>query len=283
MNSQQWAKSSGVLLTTHTEDVLKAVRALQAKLPIEVPKEWWLALRYAALLHDLGKLDPAFQERIKKRGRREEGTEAETNAVSVGDIPHSIFSLFFIKPERFNFNVSYLAHVIISAVVFHHWRDNFPDYLLGNKEFRIKEKAAELDEKATEWLQLSKGLIEELSLLAEEHELDPAVMGLNRTLVEYLRYNSLGSAGVLIPPYTLVYLPEQIRAKAVTEEEIDRARIFIAGSLMRADHFASMVEESGMGLDIQAIESGRVLTGEEIEGFLNEKFKQRDYWQKAFF
>ncbi|GEA15003.1 CRISPR-associated helicase/endonuclease Cas3 [Moorella sp. E308F] len=272
MNSQQWAKSSGVLLTTHTDDVLKAVRALQDKLPNEVPGEWWLALRYAALLHDLGKLDPAFQARIKKQERG-----------NSGDIPHSIFSLFFIKPERFAFTAPYLAHVIISAVAFHHWRDNFPDYLLGNRESRIKAKAAELDEKATEWLQLSKELIEELTLLAEAHNLDADVMGLNRMLVEYLRYNSLGAAGLLLPPYTLVYLPEQIRDKAAGKEEIDRARIFIAGNLMRADHFASMVEESRMGLDIQAIESGRVFTAKEIEGFLNEKFKQKDYWQKAFF
>ncbi|OIQ09554.1 CRISPR-associated endonuclease/helicase Cas3 [Moorella thermoacetica] len=276
-----WAKSNGISLSKHTGDVLAATGVLQKKLGNKVPGDWWLGLKYAALLHDSGKVDPAFQERIKKQGQKAEDVPADVPKYK--DIPHSILSLFFVRPENFTFSQPYLAHVVISAIVFHHWRESFPDYFLGSQEYLIRKKAGELEERAALWNRLSRDLVAELTILAEKYDLDPAVMGLNTNLTEYLRYNTLGSAGLLIPPYTLVYLPDQIRAKAARGDEKDRARVFIAGNLMRTDHFASMVEESNTGLQIDAIESGRVFTTGEIERALKEKFNTPDYWQKQFF
>ena len=118
--------------------------------------------------------------------------------------------------------------------------------------------------------------------LAKRYRLNEKIIGINKSLVEYLQYNTLGEAGVLVPPYTLAFLPESIRGgNGKTEKE--RFRIFVAGNLMRADHFASLVEESGGLLEIKDIEQGEALSNEIIDDRLKALFNSSSYWQKEFF
>mgnify|MGYP000906736119 CR=1 FL=1 len=265
-----WAKSNGIPLAQHTADVLQAINILREKQGDSVPEEWWKALQYSALLHDIGKIDPVFQN-ILKRNKQ---------PVRNNSIPHGLFSLFLIKTELLAMESKY-PHIIISAIAFHHWRENFPDLLMGLSTLDVSKKAEDIQNNRNQWNNICSAAAEGLNDLAVKYDLNPDVIGINDILVEYLCYNNLGAAGLLVPPYTLVFLPSQI--KNAVDNETDRLRVFIAGNLMRADHFASMVETGNSGASIVDIETRSVLTFPEIDRCLVEQFRQTDYWQKTFF
>lgn len=272
MQNEFWAKSSGTSLVEHTNDVLQAVDILRKKKQGDIHDDWWLALQYAALLHDLGKIDPTFQAMLKK-------VKLDLPGI---DIPHSLISLFLFRPELFSFSDPLIAQIIVSSVAFHHWRESFPDLLMGSRSYDITVKAEEFVEKDTEWSARCQKVARQLEGLAKRYRLNEKIIGINKSLVEYLQYNTLGEAGVLVPPYTLAFLPESIRGgNGKTEKE--RFRIFVAGNLMRADHFASLVEESGGLLEIKDIEQGEALSNEIIDDRLKALFNSSSYWQKEFF
>lgn len=272
MHDDFWAKSSGTSLFEHTSDVLRAVDILHSKTPGAIQEEWWSALRYAALLHDLGKIDPGFQKMLKKAGTDLSGTA----------IPHSILSLFLFRPELFKFNDLITAHIVVSAVAFHHWRESFPDLLMGSSSHDITTKVEEFMQETDEWRDRCAKAADKMRELAKRHQLDQEVIGINTNLLEYLRYSTLGAAGILLPPYTLAYLPERIRDNSETTEK-ERFRIFVSGNLMRADHFASLVEESRGRLEISDIESGEALSAVVIDKKIKALFNVHSYWQKDFF
>jgi CRISPR-associated endonuclease/helicase Cas3 len=87
------AKSNGTSLVQHTGDVLQAIDCMREKQQVSFPQEWWVALQYAALLHDLGKIDPVFQAMLK-REKIENSPE----------IPHGLLSLFFYQSYCFLFS-----------------------------------------------------------------------------------------------------------------------------------------------------------------------------------
>ncbi|MGI6317262.1 MAG: hypothetical protein ACOX1J_00735 [Dethiobacteria bacterium] len=109
----------------------------------------------------------------------------------------------------------------------------------------------------------------------------PQLIKINSNLIEYLQYNDLGSAGLLVPPYTLAFLPVKIRNKHYQEEK-ERLRIFIIGNLMRADHFASLSEDDKQ-VSPDEIEYGTTPPLESIESKLSVLFDTSNYWQKDFF
>ena len=71
-----------------------------------------------------------------------------------------------------------------------------------------------------------------LEQLARKLGLDPETITINDNLVEYLAYNNLGGAGLLIPPYALVFLPARLKSLDASMEQ-EKLRVFISGNLMR--------------------------------------------------
>lgn len=266
-----WAKSNGTTIAQHTADVMRVVSALHFKYKESFPEEWWKALYYAALLHDGGKIDPRTQARLKKLST--DGMPAE--------IPHSLLSLLLFRPEAITGAETLLVHAVFSAVAFHHWRDNFTDYLLGYRGDEIRNKAKEILDNWRDWQDLCSRAVEGLKKVAEQYGLDFQVIGLNVDLLHYLQYNDLGAAGLLVPPYTMAFLPARMIKNFNMDKE--RLRIFVAGNLMRADHFASMVEDAGAGMSIDDIEHGIPKRPDEVEEELSALLKTGNFWQKEFF
>ncbi|MGB9791249.1 MAG: CRISPR-associated helicase Cas3' [Thermacetogeniaceae bacterium] len=274
------AKSSGTTLAEHTGKVLECIRALEASGACGgVPEAWWQALRYAGLLHDLGKLDPVFQRRL----RREMGNRGEDalpdekrcrKCLSEFQLPHSLFALFFIEAGLLPLSDE-LKEAVLSAVAFHHWRENFPDYLLGASSELFKERARMLEGCRGCYEGMLRELKEGLKELAEEHGLGLEAVGFNEDVVKYLMYNDLGASGLITPPYNMIFLSERLRAA----DSDERLRIFIAGNLMRADHFASYMDENH-SVQASQIEIGERASYEELKEALQKRFDR--LWQASF-
>lgn len=267
------AKSNGTTFQSHTEDLLQGIEVFYTRYKDSFPEDWWKALKYAALLHDLGKIDPEFQNMLKNNSSRAPGLN--------NSVPHSLLSIMLFQPYCLKLQDLELKHTVVSAVAFHHWRSYFSDILIGHRTNEIREKAKNILKDKDTWVEYCKQLKESLKALAEKYLLESDIIQLNEELLEYLACgNILGYSGLLNPPYSLVFLPEKIR-KSMYSEENDRMRIFISGNLLRADHFASLVEDNPC-IKITDIESGSIPGIEDLDRVLSGKFGC-EYWQKEFF
>jgi CRISPR-associated endonuclease/helicase Cas3 len=255
------AKSNGVTLVNHIVDVLSCIKAIRRKDKRDIPEDWWLALYYATVYHDLGKIDPEFQEILKKPWPPQ------------STFPHSLLSLLFFIPVEQIF-----PSEVMAAVAFHHWRDSFPNYLLGLGNQDMQMKAKSIIEEVQSWTDTLDKLKEELKKRLPEF--DFSSIQINHMLVEYLMWNSLGDSGLVLPPYSLNFMPNYLKLVYEGEKEREKRRVFLSGTLMRADHFASLVEDSS-NFNIENIENGSLPEFNIISQALEKDFD--DFWQGRFF
>lgn len=254
------AKSNGTTLADHIRDVVHCVEVMKANNLQGISSQWWEDLLYAALSHDLGKIDPDIQDVLE-------------NPYPQKTFPHSLLSLLLFTSDHCHYPAE-----ILGAVAFHHWRDYFPDFLLGLGSEEYKRKVVSVSASSAKWSQLLAELKNDLIKLLPDYDL--SFIKLNEPLIDYLQWNTLADSGLLMPPYTLNFVPEYLSRTLKKEKERERVRVFMLGSLMRADHFASLIEDS-CGLCCEQIELGKLPVYDQIRDAMTGHFQE--FWQDSFF
>lgn len=274
--SEILAKSSGVRLRDHVQDVLRVLEEFQQSLPrlqesAPLGRFWRDGgaelVRYAAVCHDLGKAQPAFQR--KKLGNRDY-TPSDTSF----EVPHSLASLFFLNLQMLEKEIGRAKlPVFLAVVAFHHFRENFLEYLAaGNVNLRHLCRKLLEDEK---WRN------EILNNLKSELPEYQEYIGFNRNLVEGL-YNGLHLLDFVPLPYLLEGFPGQVRTALHRGTEKERDYIFLGGILERCDHFASFCEDEGRFFPVEE----ENLEKEELWACILEAIKKKagdgNIWQSKF-
>ena len=240
--SSIWAKSAkkddgtAITLADHTNHLLQALDSLRQSSLNESLREF---IQLAIHCHDLGKALPASQ--IQSLGNR----EYQPFDVS-HNIPHSLVSALLINQEKLSEKIKQIAgdgvddykHFILSAVAYHHWRDNFSDLIqVHDVEFRM------LCEKLlNESQQFTQPLLENLT--AE-------MKNVNGFCEDLLEFNSAMASGIIngvafanyvTPPYQLYWMPKRVEIRNDKTKEW----ILISGFLIRCDHYASFCEQESI-------------------------------------
>ncbi len=264
-----WAKSTtekgkvGVSLYKHIKDILANLERIKTFIN---DKNLYELVKIAVILHDIGKALPYFQLRSlsNKNYRPFEIT---------ANLPHSIFSLFLIDKKKleekikniYPQNAKEYTQFVLSAVAYHHWRNNFSEVLRYSNDDLENLLNSELPN------EIEKNLKEDLENLlngyAELIKFDEIM------LTEII--NGAQIQNYAIPPYSLYWLPWRI-----SFDEINLVDwVKISGFLMRCDHFASFCESENdyeQPIEIKGIEY------EKIKSKLKDKFNlidEKKIWQ----
>ncbi len=214
------AKSTGKTLKEHTESVVKVARIIAKKLGLD--GEMAKLLEIAARYHDAGKVNPAFQKRVKNPEFLDADPEFD-------NVPHSFLSIAFVPRSVLEEIGEENSAILLSSIAFHHWRDSFLSYMFGERSDEVK--------KAFKWIADNEKELRELL----EKEGIPAQV--NLPLAEYLTKANLFDTSIVLPPHVLYTLPSFLLEKEKLSDDAYRKYVILKGSLMRADRFASMADE----------------------------------------
>ncbi|MEO0197616.1 MAG: CRISPR-associated helicase Cas3' [candidate division WOR-3 bacterium] len=275
-----WAKSGGLTLKEHVKDLLEAIENFPYdKLKIS-EKNFDLKkfLQLAVFCHDFGKVSPEFQQKI---GNKEYVLKLKERGINISDFPkvrHNILSLFFINKEKvkeFCNGDENLYNIFLSAIAFHHWKKDEKEYLLN-----INENLKKVSK-----LLLEENLGNEFAKILKEHFDDFPVgeykaiqlISFDEHIAKHLSKNGNLINVNILPPYGLYFLPEKLKLEKQQKINLE-LWIFLAGFLMRADHFVSFVEiEKEKRISFAQIEKEAL--GDRISKILEGKFG-KDFWQK---
>ena len=228
-----WAKSNGVKLHEHINHILNAFDKIADKLEDEGIKK---AVKLSIGLHDLGKVLPSFQVDILGNATYEPFDVIYT-------IPHSLFSLFFINKDEMKNIVNNEDHVnfILSAVAYHHWRDNFYEFLERKSE-KLRWGIDGIEQYAD---RLESNLKEEIRQLQDQE--------LRQEIETILRWdNKMASCAKRGIPLSQIAKPPYLIDFEPLRSEPNKDWILIAGFLQRCDHFASWCETENNRNNVEA-------------------------------
>ncbi|MCM8803193.1 MAG: CRISPR-associated helicase Cas3' [Candidatus Omnitrophica bacterium] len=271
-----WAKSDGETLKEHTEKVKNEIKNLIKNVTsFYLPNdglfkeivsdtnrksEFLILLELVATYHDMGKISPRFQNTVHNPDF------PYTDVMNFPDVPHSFLSPAFFNKEKIKnfknlagflgFNWREFLKIVLSAVAFHHWRENYAQKFLN--KWRLVEKTVEELKNCNEFIDELKAIDSEIAIDFGSH------------------YNKL-----LIPPDNLAFLIKEL------EQDLSKKQknffILLKGFLHRADHFASSNIQNGIEIDpLQSIKVEDKVKN-EIKRRAKEKckieIKDKDIWQ----
>jgi CRISPR-associated endonuclease/helicase Cas3 len=251
----------------------------------------------ALTFHDAGKVLPYFQ--IKTIGNNNyKPFDVYAN------IPHSLFSALLIDPEILKDKIKLIiqndpqqfinnteseitidelseiyAHFVLSAIAYHHWRDNFFEIISGfNKIFNNLNS---LVSNKNKWLQI---LVNLNKIYYKSSYKD--ILKLNKKYLDGL-CNGINYSRYFIPPYLISHLPLRISLQTKNSEKIINDWIIISGFTMICDHFASYIEsESEQNITFKDIEKigpsyddikGNISS--ELKIKMGENYSESQIWQ----
>lgn len=281
METKIWGKSitngKEISLTQHTNNVLEVFRQLVKKK--KIPKKLEELIKIIIGYHDAGKVLPYFQRRILKNDSYQP-FEVYTN------IPHSLFSALLVDTKDLTKRLTKLfdgndeiikiySKYVLSAIAYHHWRENFYDIIEGNTD--VFGRLAKLVTNKKKW-----NLIEENLKNVYENVGDKDVkISINQRWLNGLTHG-IRFADYVVPPYLLYRMPKRIRMGASEQKDW----VLMSGFTMISDHFASYIEtETEENISPEKVEIDGLVFNEikkKIDEELQKKVKQYDpliIWQ----
>jgi len=250
-----WAKSDGTSLSGHTLDVLTNVKNLWEEVKNKIntqplsKDEFSRMLYLAAFSHDFGKVWPPFQWAL---GHDDYMKDYRKKLKDLSHIQHNLLSLFFLNKEKALRFIAkdenewrLIAPLLYSAIAFHHWRSDSSNILLGLKGV-LRDVAKRLKD----------GLGEKLGNLLKQEFENFSEDGLNSDFIKFDEsfalyisdYGDFLSSSLFFPPYSVTLLPQRMIKR---DDAKDITWVFLAGFLMRADHFASWKEKKEVDEEIE--------------------------------
>lgn len=276
MEIKIWGKSKNeeieISLADHIKDVLTVFRFLSDKIKDEnLKKLIEIVIKY----HDAGKVLPYFQR--KTLGNKTyQPFEVYTN------IPHSLLSTLLVDQDALKEELksiipdelidTYIKY-ILSAIAYHHWRENFYDIVEGHTN--VFEQLKRLTSDNKKWNQIEENLKIVYS------DIDAVALSLNKHWLDGLN-NGIRFADYVIPPYLLYRMPKRIEMDATQLKDW----ILISGFTMLSDHYASFVEgnndENFDKVEIDGILNYKGIKEKiavELRAKLGSNYSESEIWQ----
>jgi CRISPR-associated endonuclease/helicase Cas3 len=264
MEIKIWGKSKvnerEISLSEHIKDVLAVHNSLFNNLSLKVKSDLLELIKIVITYHDAGKVLPYYQRKIIKN-ESYQPFDVYTN------IPHSILSALLVDHTSLKKRLETIfgndeekienySKYIISAIAYHHWRDNFYDIVEGFTD--VFERLRKLVDDQNKWKQIEENLKAVYSKIGNED----IKISINTKWLDGLT-NGIRFADYVIPPYLLYRMPKRIEMESSELKDW----ILISGFTMICDHFASFLETEGS----EMINSEMV----EINGLLFDEIKRK--------